>query len=273
MFIFQNIYKAYIACRKNKRNTINALKFEQNLIENLWDLTHSLQKRSYKIGKSICFLTTSPKLREVFAADFRDRVVHHLLIDAIEPMYEKKFIFDVYNNRKGKGTHKAKDRVANWMRGNSNGYYLQLDIKGFFYHLNKDILYKKINRDVCKSNLLNKDEIIWLAHKIIYHDPTQAYNFKGNKKRNLDGLDFLGYIIRPHYILVRKRVVKNFKLKKAQYLHKYEKMQGKMELLEIKKFLSVKASFASHAKHANSYNLLNKVGAINEKNPFDYDRA
>jgi len=367
MFTFQNIYKAYIACRKHKRNTINALKFERNLVENLWDLAHSLQDRSYRIGKSICFLTTSPKLREVFAADFRDRVVHHLLVETIEPMYERKFIYDVYNNRQGKGVHHAKERAANWMRGNSNGYYLQLDIKGFFYHLNKEILYQKLYRDIRKSSLPYQDEILWLAHTIIHHNPTQDYSFKGDKRvlealpphktlfkipkyrglpignltsqffanvymndfdhfvkrelkikhhlryvddfvlfdsnkerlidakerievylanklqlklrgdsrlrRNREGLDFLGYIIRPHYTLVRRRVVHNFKQKKARYLQRYEEMRGKMELSEIKAFLSVRASFASHAKHANSYNLLNTIGAIYEKNAFDYDRA
>jgi hypothetical protein len=46
-----------------------------------------------------------------------------------------------------------------------------------------------------------------------------------------------------------------------------------MSLVEIKVFLSVQASFVGHAKHANSFNLLNKVGEIDEKNPFDYDRA
>jgi len=85
MFTFENVYKAYRACRQHKTNTLNALKFEQNLLENLWDLTYDLQNRKYKIGQSIYFLTHSPKLREVFAADFRDRVVHHLLIHAIEP--------------------------------------------------------------------------------------------------------------------------------------------------------------------------------------------
>ena len=87
------------------------------------------------------------------------------------------------------------------------------------------------------------------------------------------GLDFLGYIIRPDYILVRKRVVNNYKCKKAKYLQSYEKKRGKMNLEEIKKFLSVQASFVGHASHANSYNLIQKVGAIHENNPFDYDRA
>ena len=92
-------------------------------------------------------------------------------------------------------------------------------------------------------------------------------------RENKEGLDFLGYVIRPYYTLVRKRVVHNYKYKKAKYLDDYEAQKGKMSLVEIKQFLSVQASFAGHIKHANSYNLLKKVGKINETNPFDYDRA
>lgn len=76
-----------------------------------------------------------------------------------------------------------------------------------------------------------------------------------------------------YYTMVRQRVVNNYKQKKANYLEAYEKQKEKMNLSEIKAFLSVKASFASHAKHVNSYNLMNKVGRLDEKNPFDYARA
>ncbi|CAA6819502.1 MAG: Retron-type RNA-directed DNA polymerase (EC [uncultured Sulfurovum sp.] len=378
MFTFQNIYKAYKQCRKHKTNTINALQFEQNLLENLWDLTHALQQKTYKIDTSICFLTHSPKLREVFAADFRDRVVHHLVVGELEALYERKFIYDVYNNRKNKGTHSAVKRAKKYMLSQKEGYYLQLDIKGFFYNLDKHILFKTLLDDIEPSRLKDKSNLLWLLHKIIFHDPTKDYVFKGNKK-NLDklpdhktlfkipktkglpignltsqffanvymsrfdhfvkrelkikgyiryvddfvlfdpskkklekckeeiglylkehlglrlredsrlrkstqGLDFLGYIIRPHYILVRKRVVHNYKAKKAKYLDDYEKQKGNMSLVEIKQFLSVQASFASHCKHvpdrrdkcpwgANSFNLTHKVGRLDETNPFDYSRA
>jgi len=367
MFTFQSIYKAYLQCRKHKRHSINALQFEYNLMENLWDVLHALQNRTYVPSTSICFLTTSPKLREVFAADFRDRVVHHLLVEQIEEMYEKKFIHDVYNNRKDKGTHKAVLQSQRYMRQTPKGYYLQLDIKGFFYHLDKDILYRKIYRDVKHANLQHEEDVLWLVHTVIYHDPTQDYLFKGDKRklsllpdhktlfkiaknrglplgnltsqffanvymndfdnfvkrklkvkryiryvddfvlfepskkkllhlkneiegylhrelglflrgdsrlrRHNDGLDFLGYIIRPHYMLVRQRVVSNFKHKKAKYLAAYEKQKGTMSLVEIKAFLSVQASFAGHIKHANSYNLNQKIGVIHENNPFDTNRT
>jgi len=369
MFTFANIYKAYIECRRHKRNTINQLEFEASLIDNLWSLHHELNTQSYKIGKSICFLTSSPKLREVFAADFRDRVVHHILVNQLELFYEQRMIADVYNNRKNKGIHKAMKKAMSYMNATSGGYYLQLDIKGFFYNLDKNILFMKIFNDINIKlpNMAYKQEILWLSNKIIYHNPTRNYSFKGDKtkldllpphktlfkipphkglpignltsqffanvymndfdnyikrtlkvkhyiryvddfvlfdsskerleelliaiknylKENLSlelradtklkphthGLDFLGYIIRPHYTLVRRRVVNNFKYKKAKYLEEYENQKGKMSLAEIKSFLSVRASFVSHIKHANSYNLYNKVGTINETNPFDYDRA
>jgi hypothetical protein len=92
-------------------------------------------------------------------------------------------------------------------------------------------------------------------------------------KKHHNGLDFLGYIIRPNYVLTRKRVVNNYKYKKVKYLEEYEKQKGNMSLEEIKKFLSVQASFESHIKHSNSYNLNNTIGVLNESNPFDYDRS
>jgi len=132
MFSYENIYNSYMECRKNKRNTHNALAFEVDLVQNLCLLHEELNQKTYAIGKSICFLTSSPKLREVFAADFRDRVVHHILVKELELFYEKKFISDVYSNRKNKGIHKAMKKAQSYMNASYGGYYLQLDIKGFF---------------------------------------------------------------------------------------------------------------------------------------------
>ncbi len=66
-------------CRRTKRNTWNALAFEINAEANLLALQQELRTHIYRPGRSICFLTDGPKPREVFAADFRDRVVHHML--------------------------------------------------------------------------------------------------------------------------------------------------------------------------------------------------
>lgn len=84
-------------------------------------------------------------------------------------------------------------------------------------------------------------------------------------KQNSQGLDFLGYIIRPNYLLVRNRVVNNFKYKKAKYLKRYEALKGNMSLEEIKQFLCVQASYKGHCSHANSYNLIQKTGGFDEE--------
>ena len=76
----EELFQAYIDCRKHKRKTTNALDFEADFEQNLIELYHEINDGSYYPGKSIAFIVDKPVKREVFAADFRDRVVHHLII-------------------------------------------------------------------------------------------------------------------------------------------------------------------------------------------------
>ena len=115
LFSLENLYRQYIACRRNKRNTINALRFEARQELNLLALREALADRSYEPGRSVCFFVQRPKLREVFAADFRDRVVHHVLVNHLERLWEPVFIHDSYACRKGKGVQQT--RPDNWRRG------------------------------------------------------------------------------------------------------------------------------------------------------------
>lgn len=88
------LYEAYFACRKNKRNTINALEFELDYESKLMDLMEEINNRSYEISRSIAFMIQKPVQREIFAAEFRDRIVHHLIIGKLNPLFEKQFIYD-----------------------------------------------------------------------------------------------------------------------------------------------------------------------------------
>lgn len=179
-FNFQNLYRAYLACRKNKRHTYHAAKFELNLESELLKLERELQNGTYKISRSICFVVTTPTLREVFAATFRDRVVHHLLYNFLEPIFEPKLIAHSFACRTGKGIHHSLEYLQKCLRqvtqnGREPAYFLHLDIKGFFMSLDKDILFEQIIRQV-------KDpKLIWLAKLIIYHDPTTDFTSKSDK--------------------------------------------------------------------------------------------
>ena len=87
------------------------MKFAENLEANLLGLEKRLQNRTYKPGRSIAFIVQKPKIREIFAADFADRVVHHLLYNYLAPIYERQFIYDSWACRKDKGTHRAMLRL------------------------------------------------------------------------------------------------------------------------------------------------------------------
>ena len=97
----EEVFLAYFECRRNKRKTINALQFELNYEENLIQLWRDINSRAYKVGRSIAFVVNKPVIREIFAADFRDRVVHHLIIRKLLPLFEKAFSPHSYSCRHG----------------------------------------------------------------------------------------------------------------------------------------------------------------------------
>ena len=144
---FENLHRLYFRCRKNKRNTINQLNFEADLEKNLFELSNELITKSYQPSRSVCFAVKKPKLREIFAADFRDRIIHHLLFEHYERIWEPIFIYDSYSCRKGKGIHLAVDRLQSFIKkatcnNKTSAYCLKLDIKGFFMNIDKFILFK-----------------------------------------------------------------------------------------------------------------------------------
>jgi len=89
-----DLFNAYFSARDNKRNTRNAIKFEMAYEHNLIELWKEIAIRAYQPLPSICFIVNKPVKREVFAADFRDRIVHYLIFNYIAPVFEKRFVND-----------------------------------------------------------------------------------------------------------------------------------------------------------------------------------
>ena len=140
----------------------------------------------YTPKPSICFVVNKPVKREIFAADFRDRVVHHFIINKLNPLFEKQFIHDSYACRSSKGTHFGIQRVNRFIRRCSENYtkdcyILKLDISGFFTHINKDILLNRLEKFIQeKYHTSDKDLIIKLCHIVIFNDPTKNCIVKGD---------------------------------------------------------------------------------------------
>lgn len=172
-FTFENLLQAYKDCKQSKTNSLDCIEFDYDLEANLLALQAELRSRSYRPGRSIAFVVTKPKVREIFAARFRDRVVHHLLYNYLEPIYEPRFIYDSFACRPDKGTHKAMRRLQSFTYKASNGgrrrdcFYLQMDIKSFFTTIDKRRLYEMVARSI------KNEEILWLTKLIIHHDPAR----------------------------------------------------------------------------------------------------
>lgn len=183
----EELFTAYFECRKNKRNTTNALAFEIDYENSLVQLCQEINSGTYKIGRSIAFIVDKPVKREIFAADFKDRVVHHLIIGKLNHLFEKQFIYDSYSCRVGKGTHFGIQRIDKFIRQCSSNYtkdcyILKLDLQGFFMSINKTILFSKLEKFIKeKYQAHDKELIIKLSKQVIFNDPTKNCIIKGYK--------------------------------------------------------------------------------------------
>ena len=184
-----DLFRAYFDARANKRKTANALAFEDGYEEKLFKLCDEISSRTYTIGQSICFIVDKPVKREIFAADFRDRIVHHLIFNYINAIFERHFIKDSYSCRTGKGTSEGIKRVDHFMRSCSENYQkdcwiLKLDIKGYFMAMDRNILYKKLERKL--SGIKNADFdlnlTLYLIRTVVFHDPTKNCRIKGRRE-------------------------------------------------------------------------------------------
>lgn len=181
--------KAYHDCIQKKRGTVNAINFEVNesLLLNL--LYKQLNTMTYKIGKSVVFVLKDHMgnpYREVFAADFVDRIVHHLFINRILSKLEQyEFIEDNYACRKEKGTLYGALRCKEHMQSayeeaddKNEVYVIKGDLQNCFNTLNK-ILITNIICDFIDKHLNDRNAKFnkWLAKIIIMHCPQYNGNY------------------------------------------------------------------------------------------------
>lgn len=196
--LLYDLFQAYYDARRNKRNTYNQLKFEINYESELFKLHDDIITKKYELKPSTCFVTFDPVQREIFAADFRDRIVHHLIYNYISPVFERVFINDSYSCRIGKGTSYGIERADYFMRACSQNYtkdcyILKLDIQGYFMAINRTILYDKVIKTLSKFHNTGKEQafdyntVIWLLEKIIFNNPVENCIIKG-KNTDWNGL-------------------------------------------------------------------------------------
>ncbi len=179
---------AYDDCCRNKKSSDSCIRYRLDYEYDLFRLAEEVESGTYRPTTSICFCVTRPKLREVFAANFRDRIVHHWLMMKLNPLFEERFRVqgDVsFNCRKGFGTQAAVEAVRNDIFLVTDGYrkeaYLgRFDIIGFFMSIKKDILIRLL-KEFVYANYKGQD--IDLVFRtlcvVIMHNPSRDCKMKG----------------------------------------------------------------------------------------------
>ena len=171
----ENLILAWEKARKGKTRKPYVIEFEKNLEQNLLDLQSKLKTQTYKPRPLETFVLRDPKTRVISKSDFRDRVIHHAIINIIEPVFEPTFIYDSCANRKGKGNLFAIKRFDKFIKkvsrnGKTNGQFdnnqiighcLKADIKHYFQEVDHKILSSILRRKI------RDEKVIWLVQQIL----------------------------------------------------------------------------------------------------------
>ena len=191
-----NLYNGYLNARKTKRTKKAVYDFERDIGRNIQKLSDEITDRTYTPSGYREFKIYEPKERLIVAPTFRDSIVQHTIYDLVYNVFDRGFIFDNYGCRRGKGTHRASAQVQKFMRSsNAELYYLQLDIRKYYYRVNHTMLRDRLSRKIKDIGLLDL--------MMLFVSTGDMGLYVGNVLSQLYGLIYLDRL--DHYI---KRVLK-----------------------------------------------------------------
>jgi hypothetical protein len=169
-FTIEDLYISYEDCIKNKKSSRDYLEYELKYKKtDLLKLLDEINTKTYKVWNSYSFIAYKPKIREIFAAGFRDRIVHHLLVWNLEEYFEKRFYKNIFSCRKEKWALLGiKTLFRDLGKVDDTNYFLQLDLKWFL----------KITKNEQIYSILNSNNSIWEIVREIY----KIFDFKQDCK-------------------------------------------------------------------------------------------
>jgi len=189
-WLLAELARAFFLARKAKRSTKDEQLFEVRLFENLLQLRDDILNRTYRPSRGIAFIVHEPVVREIFAAPFRDRVIHHFLFNGVADWWDRRLIHDCYSCRVGKGTLFGVKRLAHHIQSATDGYReeaysIKMDVQGYFMSLPREGLFERVvwGLDRQFPNKGARYEIykeLWA--EVIFDDPTAGVKLRGLEK-------------------------------------------------------------------------------------------
>jgi retron-type reverse transcriptase len=149
----ERLFRAWEAFHRGKTRKPDVQRFERHLEENIFALHRALRDHAYRHGPYAAFTVCDPKPRRIHKASVRDRVVHHAVFAALEPVFEPAFYAHSYACRRGRGTHRAVRTLHTWLgKASGNGhrpcFVLQCDVHRFFASVAHPVLLNLLARRV-----------------------------------------------------------------------------------------------------------------------------
>lgn len=186
---FEEIYEAYILCLNNKKKKLGTYKFvNDNLCENLMKLVTDLNERTYIPKTSNCYVITDPALREIYAAQFEDRIVQHFYMKEIENILEEELVDGCCSCRKGKGTDYALKLLKKYLietsdYGKKDVFFLKIDLSGYFMSIDRKQVGEKFSKLIFnKYKGKHKELLLYLTPLIFENNPALNCKYKCNEK-------------------------------------------------------------------------------------------
>lgn len=186
---FEELYKAYILCIRNKKRKAGTYNFvNSNLCSNLFKLLEELNNRNYVPKQSNCYIITDPALREIYAAQFSDRIVQHFYMNEIEDILDEELVDGCCSCRNGRGTDYALKLLKKYLieisdNGKKSCFFLKIDLSGYFMSIDrKQISNKFLELIKKKYKGKHKDLLLYLTPIIFENNPALNCRYMCNGK-------------------------------------------------------------------------------------------
>jgi retron-type reverse transcriptase len=240
---YENLFEAYKKAKKGKSNKNYVISFEGKLEKNILNLQTELKREIYYPSNLKRFIVRDPKTRTIHSAIFRDRIVHHAIINILNPIYSKIFIYDSFASQKDKGSHLAIERFRYFMNKvsggkiiknstNTNhikGYCLKADFRKYFDSVNHDVLLNILRNKITDKKVINLIEKVLKNFSREIGMPLGNYTSQFFANVYLNELDYyIKHVLKAKYYI---RYVDDFVI-----LHE-DKRVLEYYLEHIKKFL------------------------------------
>ena len=275
-----NLMLAWKKAAKGKTKRDYVKEFGSNLLKNLFDLQNELKTKIYKPIPLKIFILRDPKTRKISKSDFRDRIIHHALIEVIEPIFDKTFIYDSCANRLEKGNlfaikrfDKFKRKVSkngklikNYCNKNSiKGYCLKADIKHYFDAVNHGILL-----NIIKKKITDKSVICLI--EVILKNFNSKINGKGMPLGNLTSQFFANVYLNELDYFVKYKLKSKYYIR---YVDDFIIMHNSKEQLEtwkyeINKFLKLNLGLELHPEKSKIIPISRGIDFVGFRNFYHY---